>query len=174
VIEWRPFDLHPEYPPEGIPRELLEQRYGPDHHQRLFGMFDAAGLPHAERLEKVPSSRRALVLGEIARDQGLHGELHPRLFEAFWVEGLDIGSDDVLVDLAEDIGMDRADTEGKLSAWSPALLGAIEEETRGAVEMGVTGVPGWLIDQRLLVPGAQPHEVFERVLTRLGHQPEAV
>jgi predicted DsbA family dithiol-disulfide isomerase len=136
-------------------------------------MFEAAGLPHAERLEMVPSSRRALVLGEIARDQGLHGELHPRLFEAYWVEGLDIGADEVLLDLAESVGMDRAETAERLSAWSSDLLGAIEEETRGAVEMGVTGVPGWLVDQRLLVPGAQPHEVFERVLTRLGHQPEA-
>jgi predicted DsbA family dithiol-disulfide isomerase len=156
-----------------VPRELLEQRYGPDHHERLFAMFEAAGLPHADRLEKVPSSRRALVLGEIARDQGHHEELHPRLFEAYWVKGLDIGSDDVLVDIAADVGMDRAETAERLSAWSAALLGAIEEETRQAVEMGVTGVPGWLVDQRLLVPGAQPHEVFERVLIRLGHEPQA-
>jgi predicted DsbA family dithiol-disulfide isomerase len=136
-------------------------------------MFEAAGLPHAERLEKVPSSRRALVLGEIARDQDKHGELHPRLFEAYWVEGLDIGSDDVLVDLAADVGLDRAETAEKLSAWASDLLTAIEEETRSVVEMGVTGVPGWLVDQRLLVPGAQPHDVFERVLTRLGHEPQA-
>jgi predicted DsbA family dithiol-disulfide isomerase len=136
-------------------------------------MFEAAGLPHAERLEKVPSSRKALVLGEIARDQGQHGELHPRLFEAYWVEGLDIGSDDVLVGLAADAGLDRAETAERLSAWAPDLLKAIEEETRTVVEMGVTGVPGWLVDQRLLVPGAQPHEVFERVLTRLGHEPQA-
>jgi predicted DsbA family dithiol-disulfide isomerase len=136
-------------------------------------MFEAAGLPHADRLEKVPSSRRALVLGEIARDQGRHAELHPRLFEAYWVQGLDIGSDDVLVDLAEGVGLDRGETAEKLASWTADLLAAIEEETRSVVEMGVTGVPGWLVDQRLLVPGAQPHEVFERVLTRLGHEPQA-
>ena len=152
---------------------MLEERYGAGHHERLFGMFEAAGLPHAERLEKVPSSRRALVLGEIARDQGRHGELHPRLFEAYWVDGLDIGDDEVLVDLAADAGLDREDTATKLAAWAPDLLSAIENETRTAVEMGVTGVPGWLVDERLLVPGAQPHEVFERVLTRLGHEPQA-
>jgi predicted DsbA family dithiol-disulfide isomerase len=152
---------------------VLEQRYGAGHQERLFAMFDNAGLPHGERLEKVPSSQRALVLGEIARDQGHHGGLHPRLFEAYWVKGLDIGSDDVLLDLAAEVGMDRPETAERLTAWSADLLRAIEEETRAAVEMGVTGVPGWLIDQRLLVPGAQPHEVFERVLTRLGHQPEA-
>ena len=136
-------------------------------------MFEAAGLAHADQLDKVPSSRRALVLAEIARDQGRHGELHPRLFEAYWVKGLDIGSDDVLLDLATDIGLDRAETAERLSAWTPDLLKAIENETRTVVEMGVTGVPAWLVDQRLLVPGAQPHDVFERVLTRLGHEPQA-
>ena len=76
-------------------------------------------------------------------------------------------------ELASETGMDSEDTASKLAAWAPALLGAIEHETRTAVEMGVTGVPGWLVDERLLVPGAQPHEVFERVLTRLGHEPQA-
>jgi predicted DsbA family dithiol-disulfide isomerase len=136
-------------------------------------MFEAAGLRHADRLEKVPSSRRALVLGEIARDQGKHGELHPRLFEAYWVEGRDLGDDAVLVELAAETGMDPEDTQAKLADWAPPLLEAIENETRTAAEIGVTGVPGWLVDQRLLVPGAQPHEVFERVLTRLGHEPQA-
>jgi predicted DsbA family dithiol-disulfide isomerase len=136
-------------------------------------MFEAAGLPHADRLEMVPSSRRALVLGEIARDQGRHPEIHPRLFEAYWVKGLDIGDDEVLVNVAQDAGMDGDGVAQRLSAWSDDLLNAIEHETRGAVEMGVTGVPGWLVDERLLVPGAQPHEVFERVLTRLGHAPQA-
>jgi predicted DsbA family dithiol-disulfide isomerase len=152
---------------------VLEERYGSGHQERLFAMFDAAGLPHAEQLGKVPSSRRALVLGEIARDENRHEELHPRLFEAYWVKGLDIGDDEVLVDLAAEHGLDREDTATKLAAWAPELLTAIEHETRTAVEMGVTGVPGWLVDERLLVPGAQPHEVFERVLTRLGHEPQA-
>jgi predicted DsbA family dithiol-disulfide isomerase len=136
-------------------------------------MFDAAGLPHADRLDLVPSSRRALVLGELAREQGRFGDLHPRLFEAYWVKGLDIGSDDVLLDVAADAGMDRAEVAERLAGWSPDLLAAIEEETRKVVEMGVNGVPGWVVDDRLLVPGAQPHEVFERVLTGLGHEPVA-
>jgi predicted DsbA family dithiol-disulfide isomerase len=42
-------------------------------------------------------------------------------------------------------------------------------ETREIQELGGTGVPAWIIDERVLVPGAQPHDVFERVLERLGH-----
>jgi predicted DsbA family dithiol-disulfide isomerase len=135
-------------------------------------MFDAAGLPHADRLDLVPSSRRALVLGELARERGVFDEVHPRLFKAYWVEGLDIGSDDVLLDVASAAGMDRVEVAERLDS-SPAIIEAIERETAEVVGMGVTGVPGWVVDDRLLVPGAQPHEVFERVLTGLGHEPNA-
>ena len=50
-------------------------------------------------------------------------------------------------------------------------LPRIEAQTTAALDLGAGGVPAWLIDQRLLVPGAQPHEVFTRVLERLGHAP---
>jgi predicted DsbA family dithiol-disulfide isomerase len=134
-------------------------------------MFEAAGLPHADRLERVPNSRRALVLGELARERGRFGELHPRLFDAYWVKGLDIGSDDVLLDVAAAAGLDRSEVADQLA--SSEIVAAIERETREVVGQGITGVPGWVVDDRLLVPGAQPHEVFERVLAGLGHEPLA-
>jgi predicted DsbA family dithiol-disulfide isomerase len=133
-------------------------------------MFEAAGLPHADELPLVPSSRKALVLAEFARAKGRFGEIHPRLFEAYWVRGLDIGSDQVLLDVAEDAGLDRAEAIDVLAS-PDAALAAIEQETRAVVQQGITGVPGWVVDDRYLIPGAQPHEAFERVLTELGHEP---
>jgi predicted DsbA family dithiol-disulfide isomerase len=134
-------------------------------------MFDASDLPHADALELVPNSRRALVLGELARGRGRFHEVHPRLFDAYWVKGLDIGSDEVLLDVATDAGLDRAEVAAQLG--SPEIVAAIEGETRDAVGNGIGGVPGWVVDDRLLVPGAQPHAVFERVLAGLGHEPVA-
>jgi predicted DsbA family dithiol-disulfide isomerase len=133
-------------------------------------MFEAAGLPHADELPLVPSSRKALVLAEFARSKGRFGQIHPRLFEAYWVRGLDIGSDRVLLDVAEDAGLDRAEAIDVLAS-PDAALAAIEQETRAVVQQGITGVPGWVVDDRYLIPGAQPHEAFERVLTELGHEP---
>src|SRR5436305_5849435 len=130
-------------------------------------MIEQAGLTHAEPLDKVPNSRRALVLGEFARERGALEALHPRLFDAYWARGLDIGDEQVLVDEAAAVGLDRSEVVDALR--DDRYLERVEVNTRAAIEMGATGVPAWLIDRRLLVPGAQPHEVFERVLVRLGH-----
>jgi predicted DsbA family dithiol-disulfide isomerase len=134
---------------------------------RLAAMFDQAGLPHAERIDRVPNSVKALILGELARDRGVLRELHTRLFDAYWARGCDIGDDHVLVDEGTAVGLDQAEIVEALA--NPTYLERVVGQTREALELGATGVPAWVIDERVLVPGAQPHEVFERVLERLGH-----
>jgi predicted DsbA family dithiol-disulfide isomerase len=132
-------------------------------------MFEQAGLPHAEPLEKVSNSRGALLLAELARDRGVFDELHPRLFDAYWGRGLDIGDEHVLVREGGAVGLEESDIADVLR--DGRYLERIEAETRTAIEVGACGVPAWVIDRRLLVPGAQPHEVFARVLERMGHSP---
>jgi predicted DsbA family dithiol-disulfide isomerase len=132
-------------------------------------MFEEAGLPYTDSLEKVPNSRKALMVGELARERGVLDALHPRLFDAYWARGRDIGDDRVLVEEGAAIGLDEA--EVLVALRNRRYLEQIEAQTRGVLELGAAGVPAWVIDQRLLVPGAQPHEVFQRVLERLGHAP---
>lgn len=168
-LEWRPFDLHPEYPAEGIPLAVLERRYGHGIVQRHQAMFGEAGLPYAAALEKVPNSRAALMLGELARDRGVLDALHPRLFDAYWARGLDIGDERVLADEGIAVGLERDEIAESLR--EQRYLQRIAEQTEAALELGASGVPAWLIDGRALIPGAQPHETFARVLERLGHRP---
>jgi predicted DsbA family dithiol-disulfide isomerase len=170
-IEWRPFDLHPEYPPEGIPRAVLLERYGSAFSERLNAMFAAAGLRFASQLDKVPNSRRALALAELARDRGVYIQLHRRLFEAYWARGRDLGDERVLLHEARAVGLEEDEVRAGLA--DGAYLERIAEQTAAALEFGAGGVPAWLVDDRLLVPGAQPHELFDQVLGRLGHQPVA-
>lgn len=134
-------------------------------------MFDEAGLPYTAARDKVPNSRRALMLSELAQDRGRHAELHPRLFEAYWARGLDLGDEAVLVAEGAAAGLDEA--EIKAAIHDPAYLERVRNQTAQATELGAGGVPAWVIDRRLLVPGAQPHEVFERVLDRFGYAPAA-
>lgn len=135
-------------------------------------MFAEAGLPFSSELDLVPNSRRAQVLAELARDRGLHRELHPRLFDAYWARGLDLGSDDVLLEEGRAVGLEEDDIRAALQ--DPEYVQRIAEQTTAALELGASGVPAWLIDERALVPGAQPHDLFDSVLGRLGHRPITV
>jgi predicted DsbA family dithiol-disulfide isomerase len=132
-------------------------------------MFEQAGLPHAETLEKVPNSRRALMLAELARERGTFDALHPRLFDAYWVRGRDLGDERVLIEEGAGAGLGEGEIIDALR--DGRYLERVEAQTRVAIELGAGGVPAWVIDQRVLVPGAQPHDVFVRVLERLGHSP---
>jgi predicted DsbA family dithiol-disulfide isomerase len=132
-------------------------------------MFEAAGLSFSERIEKIPNSRRALMLSELARERGVFAPLHPRLFDAYWGRGLDIGAQSVLIEEGTGVGLDREEIVEALE--DERYLPGIEASTRRAMELGAGGVPAWVIDRRVLVPGAQPHEVFTQLLGRLGHAP---
>lgn len=132
-------------------------------------MFEQSGLPFAATLDKVPNSRRAQMLAELARDRGVFDQLHPRLFDAYWGRGRDIGDEAVLVEESAAVGLDEPAVREAIR--NDGYLERIEEQTRAAIELGAGGVPAWVIDQRVLVPGAQPHELFDRVLERLGYAP---
>src|SRR5437867_6479298 len=109
TVEWLPFDLHPEYPTEGIPRAQLVARYGPQGMERTRAFFEQHGLKYNPNPEIVPNSMRALRLTEHARSQGKHGPFHDRVMDAYWAEGLNIGDPDVLRTLAADVGLEGAD-----------------------------------------------------------------
>jgi predicted DsbA family dithiol-disulfide isomerase len=134
-------------------------------------MFDAAGLPHVNR-DHVPNSRAALNVSELAREQGVHEGLHQRLMTAYWAEDRDIGDVEVLVDEAAAFGLDL--DEVRDVAATSRYQDRIEASTRAVIEMGAGGVPAWVVDDRLLIPGAQPHELFERVMEKLGYPGDPV
>jgi predicted DsbA family dithiol-disulfide isomerase len=162
-ITWLPFDLHPEYPPEGIPRQQLIDRYGPGMTDHVRGIFERAGLDYNPNPEIVPNSRLALRLTELARDRGLHEPVHDRLMDAYWAEGRNIGDAAELGQLAAEAGL--ADVEGVFDG--DAYLDRVLASTAEAQSLGITGIPAFLLDSKLLILGAQPREVFERAYERL-------
>src|SRR5262245_2806601 len=90
-VRWLPFDLHPEYPEEGLPRERLLARYGEGGISRVSSMFDANDLVYNPNPNVVPNTMKALRLTELARDRDLHGPVQDRLMQAYWEEAQDIG-----------------------------------------------------------------------------------
>jgi predicted DsbA family dithiol-disulfide isomerase len=165
-VLWLPFDLHPEYPPEGLPRERLLARYGEEGIARTAAMFEARGLEYRPHPDVVPNTQAALRLGELARDHDLHHAFHDRVMDAYWAESRDIGDHGELRALSADVGLPADEVEIVLG--SDRYLDAVEGLTRQAVSIGVTGVPGFVLDRRLLVLGAQPNEVFEQAFAQLA------
>ncbi|HST25476.1 MAG TPA: DsbA family oxidoreductase [Gaiellaceae bacterium] len=168
-MTWLPFDLHPEYPPDGIPRTQLHARYGDTFHGRLRARFAEEGLDYNPPPEVVPNTLRALRVTELTRERGLHAAVHDRLMDAYWAEARNIGDPDVLRELAVEAGLDGPGVDEVLAG--DAYRDRVHGLTAQAVSIGVTGVPGFLLDRRLLVLGAQPQEVFERRFAQLSEIP---
>jgi predicted DsbA family dithiol-disulfide isomerase len=163
-ITWLSFDLHPEYPPEGIARAELHARYGEAMHDRLKAQFAQQGLTYNPPPDVVPNTRLAQRLTELARTRGLGVQMHDRLMDAYWSEARDIGDAEELRALAAGVGIDDPDT-----AWDdPVYLERMLASTAQAHSIGVTGVPGFLLDRRLLVLGAQPRELFAQAFEELA------
>jgi predicted DsbA family dithiol-disulfide isomerase len=164
-VSWLPFDLHPEYPAEGIRRAELHARYGAAFDERLRESFAASGLVYNPPLEVVPNTMRALRVTELARDRGLHRQLHDRLMRAYWEEASNIGDSGELLALAVEVGLDQQEAAEVIDG--EAYQERVHGSTAHAQSIGVTGIPAFLLDTRLLVLGAQPRGVFERALERL-------
>jgi predicted DsbA family dithiol-disulfide isomerase len=148
--------------------EELEARYNRDLRSSQAAMFDAVSLPHATRT-RVPNSRAALNVGELARERGVHGPFHDRLMTAFWAEDLDISDPEVLAEEGAAFGLDRDEVID--AATSFPYQDRVDASSAAMLELGAGGVPAWVIDDRVMVPGAQPHEIFERVMAKLGIEP---
>jgi predicted DsbA family dithiol-disulfide isomerase len=171
TVQWLPFDLHPEYPPEGIPREELHRRYPEDVHERTRQMVEASGLAYNPPPDVVPNSRQALELTEFARDKGLHDEVHTRLMHAYWSEAQNIGDTETLLDLVAEAGLDRDEAAAVLTERRYA--GRVDASTAEAQQAGIHAIPAFVLDRRLLLLGAQPHEIFERALEQVGESSES-
>jgi len=145
----------------------MDRRYGGSWADRLKALFAREGLAFDETIQRVPRSFDALRVAELARERGKHEELHPRLMDAFWVRGRDLGDHEVLVEECGAAGLVEDEVREVLESDRYAeLVGA---STAGAMDAGATGVPAFAVDNRILIPGAQPEEVFEQVLARLDY-----
>jgi predicted DsbA family dithiol-disulfide isomerase len=114
----------------------------------------------------VPRSLKALQLAELGRDLGRHTAVHDRLMDAYWAEGANVGDPDVLRGLAQALELPPDDVERVLAG--DEYVPRIEASTQQALKLGINGIPGWLLDERLLVLGAQPREVFEQAFAQLS------
>lgn len=175
VIEWHPFQLNPTMPAEGMDRrEYLEGKFGGKEaavraYTPVVENAKAAGLTiNYEDMKRTPNTLDAHRLIHWAGIEGKQNAVVDALFQAYFVDARDIGDADVLSDVADSIGMDAAVVQ-KLLASDEDREG-IKERDAHSRKMGLSSVPTFIVGSQHAVPGAQPPEMWERVIGELNEQ----
>ena len=150
--------------------EYLRTRYGEDADpgrvpQRLAEEAEDAGLTFDfAAMGRMPNTFQAHRLMELAWDNGAQHQLAEVLFDAYFRAGKDIGQKETLIQAAEQSGISGA----KAAHYLDGDAGAdrVREQLERAVELGVSGVPSYLLAGRFTLPGAQTPEVMGRFIQR--------
>jgi predicted DsbA family dithiol-disulfide isomerase len=171
-VLWRSYELDPNAPPrrEGDPAVRLARKYGisvdqahaAQHH--LTTLAAEEGLDYQLDQAAGGNSLDAHRLIHLAQRQGLGDAMKERLLRAHLVEARPIGDRSTLVDLAIEVGLGRAEVEQMLEGDD--LVDAVRADEQRAVALEVIGVPFFLVDGRLGIPGAQDSDLFLRMLER--------
>lgn len=160
-VAWYPYQLNPEIATEGVAfDEYMTKRFGSvDEIRPLLDNLTAEGEREGidfrfDRIERVPNTMHAHQLMYLAETEGkVQSTLAEDIYTAFFSEGEDIGDTDVLIDIASRHGLERADVLRVIDDDSARQLVVTREgQVRAS---GIAGVPGFLLNRRLLLIGAQ-------------------
>ena len=167
-LEWRPFYLYWDIPPEGteLP-DYVQRARAQGSEQRLEAIAKSYGMDFLST-KRIYSTRLAHEATEYAREQGKANEFHKTLFRKVYAEGQDPSQWSVLRATAEEVGLNAEEMQQLVE--SNKYTGLVEEQVRWAQQIGVTGVPTYVINNRYAVVGAQPYEVFKNALTQIMNQ----
>ncbi len=164
---WIHFPLHPETPAEGRSLEDLFAGRGFDLEAmkaRMKRLMAAEGLPYGDR-SMTCNSRLAQELAAWAESSGGGAAIHDALFRAYFVDGRNLAQVDVLVEVAEALGLAADAARRALEARS--FRDAVARDWRRSRELGVTGVPTFVAGGSGIV-GAQPYEALEELVQKAG------
>jgi len=169
-VQWVYFPLHPDTPLEGLPLKDLFAGRGLDleaMHARMKGLMDAEGLPYNRRSHTY-NSRLAQELAKWADSKAGFEGIHPRLYQAYFVDGRNLADANVLVPIAESVGLPADEARHVLD--DRLFKEAVDADWQKARRYGITGVPTFVADGSKVV-GAQPYEVLAQQLRAAGAQP---
>jgi predicted DsbA family dithiol-disulfide isomerase len=176
-ITWRPFQLNPTMPKDGMDRTTyLEAKFGSlDTFRKLEEHVLEAGaaerIPFAfEKVARAPNTFLAHRLIWYAEQQGRQNAVVESLFRSYFVEGADIGIPSTLVQLADRSGLSVEAVERFLQ--SDEGTEEVKAEQAAGHRLGIRGVPYFVLNQTSGISGAQPVDVFvsaiERVRTHMS------
>jgi predicted DsbA family dithiol-disulfide isomerase len=174
-VRWRPFQLYPRMPDEGVDREtFMRARFGdsaakPGTPSRIAEEAESVGLEfNYSAIKRVPNTFNGHRLVEWVGPGETQHTLMETLFSYYFCEGRDLGDVQVLADAAAAVGVDRDRALEMLC--SDVGVDDMHNRIREAYEAGVTGVPCFVLPNGFGIPGAQPTEVLARFIEKAREQ----
>jgi predicted DsbA family dithiol-disulfide isomerase len=163
--QWVSYELHPETPPSGM---LLSERFkGRDltpFYEQLRSRGKELGIVFNSHT-LLSNSRLSLMASEYARDMDKYEAFHQNIFQAYFTESLDIGNPDIIAAIAGKSGLDA---KKMLAAVNDGRYASrLDEALREGQQLGLTGIPLFVVNSKYKIVGAQPLEVFRDFLDKL-------
>lgn len=165
AVHWLPYQLNPVMPPEGISRrEYRIKKFGSwERSQELDANVVAHGKVDGidfrfDLIDRTPNTVDSHRLVWLAGKHGCQNEVVEALFSAYFTNGRDLSDRPTLMDVAVQAGLPRQLAEDLLDGQDG--LNEIDEAKRLAQEVGVDGVPFFIVNRRVALAGAQPPESF--------------
>lgn len=171
-VEYHSFELAPDTPVDfdgsevdflvghkGMPAAQVEEMLA-----QMTQLAGGEGLSYDFGALQHTNTVKAHELLHFAKAHGRQAEMKERLLSAYFEEGRHVGRVDDLADLAQEVGLDRADAVEALK--SGEFRPAVQADKDQAIAYGISGVPFFVIDQKFGVSGAQDRSVFADVLQK--------
>jgi predicted DsbA family dithiol-disulfide isomerase len=171
-IRWRPYQLNPELPDEGVDRKaLMASKFGSDS-ERMNEMSEnvrqqaaGAGLDiKPAEIEKSPNTNAAHRLIVWAGQDGKALEVAEAVMAAYWTELKDIGDAEVLTEIGAAHGMDRQALERRFAEGAGKDF--VTRACQSATQSGIQGVPFMIFADKVAVSGAYPPEQLVQAIDK--------
>ena len=168
-IHWNAFLLNPDIPPEGMERRAyLRAKFGGESRaQRVYSAIARAGASagidfNFDDIDWTPNSIESHRLVRYAQQFGKGAEIVERIFQSYFLEGRDIGKRSVLIDVADQVGLETDKARAYLQ--DAASVQSILDHNARAHRLGISGVPAFIVDGQFSISGAQEPAVIGRLL----------
>jgi predicted DsbA family dithiol-disulfide isomerase len=146
----------------------LSERFPGTSMDRMFDNLGRMGKPYGIKFIKnniLSNSFMSLTAGEYAREKGKFHEFHEKIFKAYFTEEKDIGRIEVIIDIAEECGLNKEELVKSLNEGM--YNNVIRDTQEKAHTYGINSAPTFIIDDRIAIVGAQPLEAFREALLNI-------
>ena len=171
-ISYKPFQLDPTMPTGGVDRKrYIDRKFGKDTAKEVGNKIREAGKPvgiefNYENIIKTPNTLNSHRILKWAEKESKQEEALELLFYSYFTEGIDIGNNEELVKIAKKLGLNTKKIEKDLD--SDIDIKEIELEEWSYRDLGIAGVPTYILEDNMIITGSQSSETFVNVFNKIN------